>query len=323
MDPPPLPPLAAVSMSLFFRQQILGSSSPPPAVSLANRVDNCRLLFPTEPNVTVITSPTGDYVVSLLVPTNPKILIDSPNDNPELPDLYSLYTKTQQLVAELMAGMKSSIPRRVRFTPTKNSTPTSSTSSTSTTTKAGGFGQLPFPRIPGGGGGVHQMYVFPGRVGGGSKNSCCAHERERRRKAEKRVRVLEERIMMAQRELSTQVDARAGMDGYVNASDVVAALDGVDVLLEETSSDDDEDEEKGGAKQERREGKRKRKAAVKKVLMDEFKAWERKQLSSGGKQKMKEKRPVEEKTKQDKGKAEEGEEEEGEEETKFEMMEYP
>ncbi|KAF8253106.1 hypothetical protein K440DRAFT_277058 [Wilcoxina mikolae CBS 423.85] len=290
MDSPSLPPLAAVSMSLFFRQQIL---------------DNCRLLFPTEPNVTVITSPTGDYIVSLLVPTNPKILIDSPNDNPELPDLYGLYTKTQQLVGELMAGMKSSIPRRVHFSPNKNYTPTSSTASSTTTPTKVGFvlnhQQLPFPRIPAAtaAGGLHQMYVLPGR---GGKNTCCAHERERRRKAEKRVLVLEERITMAKRELEAQIDAKAGMGGYVDASDVVAALDGVDVLLEETSSEEGEggEEEEGGVKQERKEGKRKRKAAVKKVLMDEFKTWERKQLSGGGgKQKKKEKkRPVEEKTKQ-------------------------
>jgi hypothetical protein len=184
---------------------------------------------------------------------------------------------------------------------------------------------LPFPRIPATAatGGIHQMYVLPGR---GGKNTCCAHEQERRRKAEKWIRVLEERIMMAKRELEVQIDARAGMGGYVDARDVVAALNGVDVLLEETSSDEVGEEEEGDVKQERKEGKRKRKAVVKKVLMDEFKTWERKQLSGGGggKQKKEEKkRTVEEKAKQDKGKAKEEGEEGDDEETKFEIMEYP
>ncbi|KAI5817005.1 hypothetical protein BZA77DRAFT_311564 [Pyronema omphalodes] len=82
-------------------------------------LDNCALLFPQEINLTIITTPETDYIISLpnpppSTPTStqtsiqasaPKILLDAPASDLEL-----LYQKTQQRTAEFLRGMQSSVP---------------------------------------------------------------------------------------------------------------------------------------------------------------------------------------------------------------------
>ncbi|CCX12896.1 Protein of unknown function [Pyronema omphalodes CBS 100304] len=102
-------------MSLFHRQQIL---------------DNSHLLFPLDTNLTIVTTPTTDYVLSLPItssnsPSVPKILLDAPSSDLEL-----LYKKTQLRTAEILDTMKSSVPQRssrggegrgLQFTPSTRS----------------------------------------------------------------------------------------------------------------------------------------------------------------------------------------------------------
>jgi hypothetical protein len=182
-------------------------------------IDNCRLLFPSEPNITVVTSPTGQYVVSLQNPhAVPKILLDSSSSggsSGSSPDLNNLYTKTQQRVAEIVSGMKSSVPtarKSVILTP-----PPSGCESAASSLNAlppapppppppPRLGTLPFPRFP-----MHPRSAFAGAGRNtydlqpraerdsrkGREDRCCSHENElseersRRRKAERRVKELE------------------------------------------------------------------------------------------------------------------------------------
>jgi hypothetical protein len=184
----------------------------------ARYIDNCQLIFPSEPNITVVTSPTGQYVVSLQHPhAGPKILIDtsSGSEGSYSPDLYNLYAKTQQRVAEIIGGMKSSVPaarKSVVLTPPPSGRESAASSLSAlpppppTPPPPPRLGTLPFPRFP-----VHprpnlvgagkNVYELPPRAERdsrkGREDRCCSHENElseersRRRKAERRVKELE------------------------------------------------------------------------------------------------------------------------------------
>jgi hypothetical protein len=182
-------------------------------LTTATYVDNCRLLFPTEPDITIVTSPTGQYVVSLQPYGGPKILLDACASSPA-PDLYDLYTKTQQRVADIVSRMKSSMLTRknVILTP-PSSASNSSASNPSSPTRMGG---LPFPRFP-----VHPRTAYTAgdrydlqplaelNTGGGGEDKCCGHEselseeRSRRRKAERRVKELEATLKEVLRQMKS------------------------------------------------------------------------------------------------------------------------
>ena len=203
----PLSPAPSTSHSLLSLDRPIAHKHHP---------DNCRLLFPTDPDITIVTSPSGQYVVSL-AQHPPKILLDLPTaSRPHSgaePELHTLYVKTQIRVAEVVASMKSSVPTSTAATtlPSRSRSPGSSLAALSARitaaqigARSGDLGAVPFPRFPlqlrgaktgGGGGGGSDGPVHEAVAAAASR--CCAHgaelaeERARRRKAERKVKELE------------------------------------------------------------------------------------------------------------------------------------